>query len=405
MIKVITKKMNINPVNPTYIGGHAMRTGKFTGIHDDLEIMIMWLEINEKKALLVNADLSGFDYGFVHEAKRKIINCVDVNPDMIVLSTGHTHSGPIINTRNKNQPHDEEYRQLVLDRLVEGAVSSYGQGKAVAKVTCRKGEVYGFYGNRNSKEKAGDQWIEVIEFKDEFDKTIEAWVHMSCHSTVLSPEEYNLSADLMGAVRRKLIPVLGVEPLMANGNAGDMSNRLYRQNNDFNELERVSQGIADAVSHFDQPFELNMDDLQVKTFRFNVEYTTDKETLETKLSEFEEKLETTIEYDDRKWLISEINGFKRKLAVDEVKLDFETTILRFGDLEVIALPCELVTAFGFQIKRASNAKVCFNWCYANGQTTYVVEASEFDGGHDGISTNLPKGKAEEFVGQIIQHLF
>ena len=35
----------------------------------------------------------------------------------------------------------------------------------------------------------------------------------------------------------------------------------------------------------------------------------------------------------------------------------------------------------------------------------LLYQSEFGGGHDGISTQLPKGKAEEFVALIIQHLF
>ncbi|MFR5598561.1 MAG: hypothetical protein ACLTJB_02500, partial [Holdemania filiformis] len=88
-----------------------------------------------------------------------------------------------------------------------------------------------------------------------------------------------------------------------------------------------------------------------------------------------------------------------------VKMDLEATILRMQDLEIVVLPCELVSAFGRQIKKSSQAKVCFVWGYANGQNGYVVEASEFGGGHDGISTQLPKGKAEEFVALIIQHLF
>lgn len=35
----------------------------------------------------------------------------------------------------------------------------------------------------------------------------------------------------------------------------------------------------------------------------------------------------------------------------------------------------------------------------------MVEASEFNGGHDGISTQLKRGQAEEYVGKLIQGLF
>ena len=53
----------------------------------------------------------------------------------------------------------------------------------------------------------------------------------------------------------------------------------------------------------------------------------------------------------------------------------------------------------------STAKVCLIWGYANGLTGYVIEASCFHQGVEGISTRLPKGYAEEYVAKIIQHLF
>ena len=50
--------------------------------------------------------------------------------------------------------------------------------------------------------------------------------------------------------------------------------------------------------------------------------------------------------------------FKDKTAVDHVDLKFETTILRMKDLELVILPCELVSAFGRQIKKTSTAACC-----------------------------------------------
>ncbi len=184
-----------------------------------------------------------------------------------------------------------------------------------------------------------------------------------------------------------------------------MSNRLYRQNNDFNELKRVSSGIARQISQFDTKLDLTLAHPQSKTFVFPIEYDPDIDGLKARLADSQAKLEKAVAYDDRKWLISEINGFQRKIKAGHVKIDLEVTILRMQDLEIVVLPCELVSAFGRQIKKSSQAKVCFVWGYANGQNGYVVEASEFGGGHDGISTQLPKGKAEEFVALIIQHLF
>lgn len=404
MVKIICKNVDITPEIPVYIRGHAMRKGKSKGVHDRLEAVVSWLNVDGVENLFINADVIGWDYPFVHEFKDIITQKCNVQREHIVLSATHTHSGPVLCTIDKDAPHDESYRRTVMNNLVETALEIYGKETEVTKIVYSTGESVGYYGNRNGKDKYGDNNIYLLEFKDSSNKNIAAYCNISCHSTVLSPQEYELSADLLGNLRRKLTPLLGVCPMMMNGNAGDMSNRLYRKNNDFNELDRVCTGIAYQIMGFSNKKEIVLKDEQTKSFNFNVSFDTDKETLSSKVKEYEQKLETTEEFDARKWIISEIAGFKRKLAVDHVDLDFETTIIKMNDLELVILPCELVSAFGKQIKKTSNAQICIVWGYANGQTTYVVEAAEFNGGHDGIATNLPKGKAEEYVAMILQNM-
>ena len=405
MLGIIYKITDITPLRPQYLHGHAMRKGKSEGVHDALEAVICWIRVDGVRNLFINGDMIGWDYDFVHEFKKRIMDKCDVAYDHIVLSATHTHSGPVIKAYDKESLPDDEYVREVMDKLVDTALDIYDKEEEVSKVIYSKGESRGYYGNRNGKDKYGDNMIHMFEFKDKNDKNLAAFVNISCHSTVNSPKEYRISADLLGNIRRKLTPMLGVTPMMMQGNSGDMSNRLYRKNNDFNELDRICTGIAYEIMIFADREEIILGDEKTRSFTFEVEYDTDRETLNNKLAEFEKKLEVTEEFDARKWIISEIAGFKRKLAVDHVDLKFETTIIRMNDLELVILPCELVSAFGRQIKKTSDAKACIVWGYANGTTTYVVEASEFNGGHDGIATNLPKGKAEEYVALILQHLF
>ncbi len=408
MVKVTELvKIDITPDRPMYIAGHAMRKGMHKGIHDPIEVTFLGLEVDDEKFLLMEGDVSNWDKEFVREVKYALANRIGLKYDNIILSVGHSHSAPLLSTRDASMPHDQAWREEVTSRTISTSIEvmTKCQFKEVSKVVWTTGESYGFYGNRNSKDKYGDQNIYVIEFKDPCDKTISALVNMSCHSTVLSPEDYDLSGDLLAAVRRKLIPVLGLEPLICNGCAGDMSNRLYRQNNDYNELMRVSQGIADDVSKFTNTYEINLSSPKTRAFNFVVDYDPDVKKLEERLKKAEADLGVATEYDARKWLISEINGFKRKIKEGHVHLELETTVIRMGDLEVVVMPTELVAALGKQIKKSSQAKACFVWGYANGACGYVVEASEFNGGHDGISTQLPKGKAEEYVALCIQNLF
>lgn len=407
MVKVTTTTtVNITPDHPTYIAGHAMRTEKFKGVHDEIEATCLGLEVDGKRFLWIEADISNFDSDFVRLFKYHLVEYDHIPYDHIILSADHSHSAPLLLTRNPEMPHDDGWRKEVLEKLIRGAEETLNKEfHEVARVQYTTGESQGYYGNRNARDKYGDTQIVVIEFKDAAEKTISALVNMSCHSTVLSPEEYQISGDLLAAVRRELIPYLNVTPLVCNGNAGDMSNRLYRQNNDFAELKRVSRGIAEQISQFTQTCDLELAKPEVRSFVYKVEYDPDIAVLKARLAQSKAKLKQAEAYDERKWLISEINGFERKIKAGHVKLELETTIIRMQDLEIVVLPCELVSAFGRQIKKSSQAKACFVWGYANGQNGYVVEASEFGGGHDGISTQMPKGKAEEYVALIIQNLF
>ena len=352
MIKVTTTtSVNLTPDHPTYIAGHAMRTEKFKGVHDEIEAIMLGLQIDGIPFLWIEADISNFDCDFAHLFKYYIVETLHIPYDHIILSADHSHSAPLLLTRNPEMPHDDGWRKEVFKKLIAGAQETMNKEfREVARVQCTKGDSQGYYGNRNAKDKYGDTSIVVIEFKDETDAIISALVNMSCHSTVLSPEEYQ-------------------------------------------------------ISQFDTKLDLTLAHPQSKTFVFPIEYDPDIDGLKARLADSQAKLEKAVAYDDRKWLISEINGFQRKIKAGHVKIDLEVTILRMQDLEIVVLPCELVSAFGRQIKKSSQAKVCFVWGYANGQNGYVVEASEFGGGHDGISTQLPKGKAEEFVALIIQHLF
>ena len=407
MIQVTrTQFTDITPQYPTYIGGHAMRTGKFTGVHDPIEVTFLGLRVDGEPFLFAEADISNFDNDFAKLYKYYMHEYLQIPYNNIILSAGHSHSAPLFKTRNPDMPADEKWRKYVFEKITaKGKEVMNGPFYDVSKVKFTTGQSEGFYGNRNSSSLYGDTNIYIVDFLDANNSIISSLVNMSCHSTVLSPLEYELSGDLLAAIRRKLSLIKGVTPLVCNGNAGDVSNRLYRKANDFNELDRVSEGIVNQINGFSNTFEINLHSPETRMFNFHVEYDPDIKKLQERLDESKKKLEITDKFDDRKWLISEINGFERKIEQGHVDLNLETTIICMGDLEIVVVPCELVSAFGRQIKKSSQAKACFIWGYANGQNGYVVEASGFGGGHDGISTQMPKGKAEEYVSVIIQNLF
>ena len=394
--------VDVTPSWPVKVVGHAMRDSLSTGVHDALECHVLALDINGKKACFMNTDLIGVDKAFADAIKDYAHDKYGVDKALTVFSVTHTHTGANFGMSGFGNK-DEKYEKYVFDKAKEAIDKAFSDMHDFDKVTVLKDDVIGFYGNRNSLDKPGDPLCHIIEFKKD-DEVVAAMVNMSCHSTVLNPLETNLSADLLGNVRRHLKPYLGVEPLMTNGNCGDISNRLYRHNNDFAELERVTSGIAARMAGFTDAIDVQVDDIEAKVVEHVVEYDPDLSGIAQKKAELEKQLAVETAFDARKWLLSEIAGYERKLKTPHIRNNFESTIIRLGDIEMVVIPCELAAAFGKQIRRSSPSPVCFVWGYANGMTTYVVEASEFNGGHDGISTNLRRGDAEVYVGHLIQNL-
>ena len=408
MLEVAKSSRAITPAGSVPIAGHAMRTESSTGVHDELEVHVLLLNLEDTKCCFINADVIGVGFDFARRVQATVHELLGIDPALTIFSVTHTHTGPYFGlsamTGTKTEA-EAQYEDEVLDKTIEAVLDAAKHFVPFSDVVVRQGEVKGFYGNRNGLDKPGDEVITVLEFRDENGKTVAAFVNMSCHSTIMNPLETRLSADMLGNVRRELAPYLGVVPLMSNGNAGDLSNRLYRHGNDFNELKRVTSGIAAHIAGFHDGASLCLTPVRYHEVGFEVDYDTDKEALTEALAKLERQLSFATEFEARKWLLSEISGTRRKLAQDHVHVCLNSTILRLGDLELVIVPCELASAFGRQIKRSSNAKLCLVWGYANGCSTYVVEASEFNGGHDGISTRLLRGQAEEYVARLIQNLF
>ena len=148
MLGIIYKTTDITPLKPQYLHGHAMRKGKSEGVHDALEAVVCWIRVDGVRNLFINGDMIGWDYDFVHEFKKRIMDKCDVAYDHIVLSATHTHSGPVIKAYDKESLPDDEYVREVMDKLVDTALDIYDKEEEVSKVIYSKGESRGYYGYR-----------------------------------------------------------------------------------------------------------------------------------------------------------------------------------------------------------------------------------------------------------------
>ena len=152
MLQVAKSKRIVTPEGSVPIAGHAMRTSPSTGVHDQLEVHVLLLDLEGKKCCFINADLIGAGFDFVERVKKAVEQELGIDPDFTVFSVTHTHTGPYFGMSGftgEKSPEEQAYEDVVFARTMEAVREAAGQFVPFETVKVRRGEVKGFYGNRN----------------------------------------------------------------------------------------------------------------------------------------------------------------------------------------------------------------------------------------------------------------
>ena len=134
-----------------------------------------------------------------------------------------------------------------------------------------KTEIHGFYDNRNDRNRYYDADAYRLQFRSD-DQLIAELVNINVHSTVLGPTNMEISYDLIGTIREELHKRESIYPLLCIGTSADISNRHYREGDDFKELNRTAKGITNQLLEIQNFTEIDMHTLKLDTFSYTVSY-------------------------------------------------------------------------------------------------------------------------------------
>ncbi len=329
-----------------------------SGIHDDIYCNALVLEQDGKQIFLFSADYLEFEEEMAEDVKTLMLNKYGLERDNILLAATHDHSS-IVSYHKSWYTH--KFDQDYYDFLIETICKSYEECVATlreATVKYGKKEILGYYGNRNHPGEKADNEVIVVKFFDENGEAFAGLVNWAVHSTVISADNTWLTGEWAGNVCRKLKDSFGFYPVMMVGAAGDCSNRNERQGKDFDELERVSEGMAKEIAAIEVDQEAVVDRLVIQTL-FHTVHTED------------------FHLDAKAWVIS------------------------LGGLQIFVFPGELGSAFGVQIKE--NCPVQPLICgYTNGYYEYFLPASEYGLSFETSNSPIPKGEPEKLIQKFIQ---
>lgn len=405
-MKIGIGRTEITPIGSVYLCGHAIRVEKSIGVLDSLFCTALIMNQLDATVCFLNYDLIMLDRELSNKIREKVSNILNISINNVFTVVTHTHSGPEIDengifSKGENKV-QSGYRDLIIEKSIEATIlANNNQKNSTAKFG--KKEIQGYYGNRNNIDYPSDKSFNYLKFFDQEDNLIGGLVNLSCHPTVLGPQNLLISADLFGAIRKRIENQLNEPFLITNGAQGDVSNRQYRQGNDRIELERVSDGIFEQVKEMQHLKTLNISNINIREHIFNFQTELDHLKYLDEIQKTEIKLkDETLHFDQRKVLSSGLAILKEKLKITETQIiEFTTSFIDFGDLLIITIPGELFSKFAVELKTKINKEILVFGLtnYSNG---YLIEENEYGKNYESMTTLIPKGTIELYIKELIE---
>lgn len=398
----------IYPESPFYMVGYVneIREKPALGVVDIPLLVGTILEIEDEKLLFVSYDVCILKTEQVNEIKNFIVNKFDdFKIENITLTATHTHSGPDGLGLSYPDPHPNvKYLNQVKNETVI-CIEEMLDSLREVEVYYGKGNSVGYYGNRNDASKPYDSELVVINFKHN-EEIIGAMVSISCHSTVLGDNNRYCSYDLLGSVRALMNEEIGIMPYVFMSSAGDISNRNYRQGNDFKELKRVSEGVYSQIKSIVVDNRIEVERCSIEIIDHHVLYDNRKyfNLYQKQLKEVNYVLKNTDNNLVKKLKSTEKKKLEIKLSEETVDFHVISKIIKLGELNIITFPGELVSKFGIELKRNAPGKCCLLMTCADNHLGYFVEKEYYWSIFETIASFIPKGEVEEIIEEIKERL-
>ena len=267
VFRVSVCEVEITPSAGLTMDGYMARSGVSTGSHDPLLAQVLVLDDGELRAAVIAIDVMGVSASFSGPVRSSLAVAIGTTEEAILMCASHTHGGPAglqdwfpISEKPalNEQLIDTITAQLVnaahkaVDRLIP-VQFSYGTASV---------EQIGMDRNIQHTPEA-DPFVSVLRFDTLEGAPSVVMFHYACHPTVLGPQ-LQYSADFPGASRRQIqtrYPIV----LFLNGAAGNISTRLSRRDQSFDEVNRLGTLLGNYAIEAFEKSQLCTTTLQVRS--------------------------------------------------------------------------------------------------------------------------------------------
>ena len=392
--KVGVAKAVITPSENMWMSGYAARDKPSEGkLHDLWAKALAMEDENGEKALIITTDIVGFSRDLSFSICNRLKENYQLDRKNIILSTSHTHSGPVINSNligiypsldEHQKKQIAENKQFVeeqiidiageaLENLVPAHLSS-GVGIARFAVNRRENIANDEFIYNSEIKGPSDHVVQVVGVHEPSDQLIAVLFGYSCHATCLSMNSW--SGDYPGFAQIELENTFpGVNAMFFAGFGGDQ-----------NPIPRGSISLAGQYGK--ELAATVIEVLKNPTKKLHARLITQYDEIELRLDappEFQE-LDTIIKNGaewQKNWAIQmkEKQSSGKKLAVSYPHYPIQTW--QIGDQSMVVLGGEVVVDYAFRLRKIFGNDLMIMG-YANDVMAYIPsELVLKEGGYEG----------------------
>lgn len=428
MLKIGFARRCISPPVGAPLAGFAARTGVCEGVHDDLFARALVLEGDSRTVAVVSLDLLAVDSDFVAETRRAIAARVPLDPQAVLISSTHTHAGPVTVTTffNPDSSLDRAYMAQLRDAIV-GAVEEAWSGRVPGRVGVGTGTVEGLGVNRRTfNGEPVDREVCIVKVEDAEGRVRGALMQYACHPTVLGPDNLLASADFPWTAVERVESELGDGSfaMYVNGAQGDISVGhsselsaigVITPGRTFERAGELGRTLGDAalrvlpsISTSDLP-ELNFCTL---TVRLPLKSYPPPEQTAKSLQEAQEKVDRLsangqgAEYQQAKTeqLYNSISNYYARQATKyaDGTIPIELQAIRIGENVFVGVPGEVFVEIGLRLKRLGSPRT-FVSGVTNGYIGYLPTRKAYEaGGYEVVSSRCSPEVEDRLVEGVEQ---
>lgn len=380
--RVGAARVRFDPPVGLPMAGYAARMGSAAGTHDPLHVRAVMVSDEQRSLCLLSADVLHLDAALVADIRADIGARLMLDPAAIAAAATHTHSGPAGLARRSPLPGAEQYLGAydadLAGRLraccVEAAVTA-AAAAVPARAVIGMGSAQGVAGNRLNRDGIFDPDVPWLAFLDSAGAIHACIFSFSCHPTVLGSDNLHYSADLAGALCRRLEETHGAGcAVCLTGAAGNISTRFTRQEASFAEVERLAGQVIDTFDFSTaQPDREAGCDYAALTLTLPLK-PRDLQGACARLSEVERLLTATADPVQRGALLAEQLGLALALhlpAAPDETITAEVQALRLGRSIIVCFPGEMFVEYGLAVREHLPHAHVLIAGYANGYIGYV----------------------------------